>query len=85
MDDTRSERKFALWQSPESVLQSEDAKTATPIAHVIGPTRSVETNLGKDLPFTFCCNSLLDDKLTLVVVEFHPHGLHRLPNKLEVI
>jgi hypothetical protein len=52
---------------------------------VIDATRSVETNLGKHLPFPFGCNSLLDDELTLVVVELHPHGLHRLPNKLEVI
>jgi hypothetical protein len=52
---------------------------------VIDATRSVETNLGKHLPFPFGGNSLLDDELTWVVVELHPHGLHRLPNKLEVI
>jgi len=92
MVDTRSERKFALWQSPESVFRysaplhkARKPKPQRQSRTVIDPSRSIETNLGKDLPFTFCCNSLLDDELTLVVVEFHPHGLHRLPNKLEVI
>jgi hypothetical protein len=80
------------WQLPESVFRystplhkARKPKAPRRLRTVIDPTRSVETNLGKHLPFPFGCNSLLDDELTLVVVEFHPHGLYSLPNKLEAI
>lgn len=99
MVDSRSECKFALSARLSAIGSQLNRYSATALnphkarkpkrqrqsRTVIDPIRSVETNLGKSLSFAFCCNSLLDDEVTLVVVEFHPHGLHRLPNKLEVI